>query len=147
MNDKTLEDALALLTQKYDAVERLWTLTEAETFPETPDDVAEFAGRYADLYEKREKIIAYIQKIDAGLTEEALYPALQSDAAKAVIDRIKATASRILALDKRNIETVQGYSEQFKSQLKTMRESRVISNLYTDDGGDAAAGYYLDSKK
>jgi len=142
------EAYLELMGQKTIILEKILTLTKGTVFSGEKQDAEKDAEAFAELYERREKIIKRIEKIEAEMAALNLPPAFgpeMNEAVDSIIDQQKAIAAQLLKLDEANTEMYHKIKAHVQLDMKNVRQGLDVNEAYADTYV-TGEGSYFDKK-
>ncbi|MCL2576344.1 MAG: hypothetical protein FWE33_07895 [Defluviitaleaceae bacterium] len=136
------------MEEKTTIIQKVLDVTRPIVLTGDIEKVEHEAQAFANLYQRRENILASIEKIDAKMA--ALGEPKQPDAEYiiqlAVInDKQRKMASELIELDKNNMEMYEKIKEHIKGDLKNVRLTMDVNEAYMGDF-DTVGGHYFDQK-
>jgi hypothetical protein len=102
------------------------------------DDRSEF---FCDMYESREAIFADIRRIDGELINFDLAAYANNEEFVRLQNEMKSAIAEIMALDKGHAEITADLANQFRDNIRKLRQGANISNAYSDDFSDGVSSF------
>jgi len=144
---------LELLKQKLDALERMLNVSKKSNFTCKKEVSDQEADAFVDLMQKRDNILAKIEKIDYNIANVvAMLQCMTFEQSTYELEKeqldslIKVVAGKIIDIDKINNNAAAQIFEYLKENVKQVRQTKVLTSKYNPDDDYRGLGYYLDKK-
>ena len=139
---------LELLNQKTAIFQKVLDITQPIVLTGNPEKIEYEVQAFTNLYQRRENILADVEKIDAQIDALDIPEHLGAEyviSLAVVNDKQKKIVSELIKLDKVNIAVYEKLKEHIKGDLKNVRQTMDVNEAYFESF-ESPQGHFFDKK-